>query len=241
MTSNGHFTVATWNVHRCVGADRRCDPDRVAAVIASLGCDVVALQEVDCLVHDADGFDQLEHLAMHAGAMHLVAGPTLRRQSVTTGNAILSRHPVLAKRWVDLTVARREPRGALDVDLDVGGRLVRVVSTHMGLQLRERDQQVERLLAALTPGPEEALVVLGDFNEWYPRGRLLRRLSEAFACAGSAATFPAWRPFLALDRVWVKPRGHIVRSDVVTDPEARRASDHLPLRATLDLTKTAER
>ena len=37
--------VATYNVHACVGTDGRHDPDRVAAVIAELDADIVALQE----------------------------------------------------------------------------------------------------------------------------------------------------------------------------------------------------
>ena len=37
--------VATYNVHACVGTDGRHDPDRVAAVIAEVNADIVALQE----------------------------------------------------------------------------------------------------------------------------------------------------------------------------------------------------
>lgn len=225
------LVVATYNVHRCVGVDGRRDPDRVAAVLRELDCDVAGLQEVDCHVHDAAGFDQLAHIAQHAGALHFVAGPTRRRQSVTTGNAILSRFPVRASRWIDLSVARREPRGALDVELDVRGARVRVVDTHLGLGLSERAAQVERLLAALSDGGEAITVLLGDFNEWYPRGRSLRHLREVFEGAAPVATFPARWPLLPLDRVFVRPAGRVASAVAHVTPASRVASDHLPLRA----------
>lgn len=228
------LTVATYNVHRCVGVDGRRDPDRVAEVIRALDCDVVALQEVDCHVHAPGGFDQLEHLVFRLGAPHFVAGPTCRRESVTTGNAILSRHPITAQRWVDLSVGRREPRGALDLDLDVGGTRVRVVDTHLGLRLGERAAQVERLLAALSDDPAPT-VLLGDFNEWYPRGHSLRRLSADFEASPPAATFPSWWPALPLDRAFARPRGSLGPAEVFATPAARRASDHLPLRTSLGL------
>lgn len=39
--------IVTWNVHRCVGSDRRLDVDRIAAALAQLNPDIVALQELD--------------------------------------------------------------------------------------------------------------------------------------------------------------------------------------------------
>ncbi len=229
------LTVATYNVHRCVGADGRCDPDRVAEVLRELDCDVAGLQEVDCHAHDALGFDQLAHLAQRAGELHFVAGPTLRRRSVTTGNAVLSRYPVVDKRWVDLSVTRREPRGALDLDLDVEGTLVRVVDTHLGLSLGERAAQVERLLAALGARDEALTVLVGDFNEWYPRGRSLRHLGEVFEAVPAVATFPVRWPVLPLDRVFLRPRGRASSARAHATPAARRASDHLPLRVVVEL------
>ena len=39
--------IASWNIRKCVGLDRRRDPVRVAGVIAGLEADAVALQEAD--------------------------------------------------------------------------------------------------------------------------------------------------------------------------------------------------
>jgi len=39
--------VASYNIHQCVGIDRRLDIDRVAAVIRQMDADIVGLQEVN--------------------------------------------------------------------------------------------------------------------------------------------------------------------------------------------------
>src|SRR5262249_22306406 len=103
--------------------------------------DVLGLQEVDSGYHVA-GADQIRFLA-HASGMEAVAGPTLRSTVGHYGNALLSRHRTTAIRRVNLSVAGKEPRGALDVELAVGDWRVQVVVTHLGLRRFERVKQVE--------------------------------------------------------------------------------------------------
>jgi endonuclease/exonuclease/phosphatase family metal-dependent hydrolase len=38
--------IATYNVHKCRGLDRRTNPDRITAVIAQLDADIIAIQEI---------------------------------------------------------------------------------------------------------------------------------------------------------------------------------------------------
>ena len=45
--SPGDIRVASYNLHKCVGLDRRRDPHRVARVLAGLSADVIAVQEID--------------------------------------------------------------------------------------------------------------------------------------------------------------------------------------------------
>ena len=70
------LTVASYNVHRCIGRDGRCDPQRIARVIEELDADVVALQEVDDRYHVRQGVDQLRVLAAATG-YESVWGPGL--------------------------------------------------------------------------------------------------------------------------------------------------------------------
>ncbi len=40
-------TIASYNVHKCVGTDGRFDPGRVARVVGEIDADIIALQEAD--------------------------------------------------------------------------------------------------------------------------------------------------------------------------------------------------
>jgi endonuclease/exonuclease/phosphatase family metal-dependent hydrolase len=224
--------VATYNVHRCIGSDRRHEPARVASVLSEIDADIVGLQEVSTRAGDVGDIDQLASLAEATG-MHSTAGPTLVSTRGHCGNALLSRWPIREARKIDLSVTKREPRGAIDADLDIGGRALRVVVTHLGLRPGERLQQVERLLAALDVSSDRPTVILADANEWRPLVALRRRLKH-FAYR-SLPTFPAVLPILALDLVMVRPAAALHEVTVHRSAIARRASDHLPVRAVLDL------
>jgi len=75
--------------------------------------------------------------------------------------------PVLATRVHDLSIAGREPRAALEVDLRCGDRCVRVVVTHLGLRAGERRRQVARLLAFVRDENVDATLLLGDMERPY--------------------------------------------------------------------------
>ncbi len=165
--SGPSLVVATYNVHDCVGTDRRYDPARIAAVLRELGADIISLQEVGGQRHGGQLPDQAAFLAAETG-LEIVAGPNRLYRHSRFGNAILTRFPVLAVRYIDLSVPGCEPRGALDVDLAIGapgaggepaagetvggngaGPVLRVVATHLGLRGGERRTQTSRLLGAL--------------------------------------------------------------------------------------------
>jgi len=200
--------VASYNLHGCVGRDGERDAERIAGVIAELGCDSIGLQEVY----------HLELLAERTG-LTAVAGPPNVWHGRHVGNALLTRRKVLEVRNHDYTWPRHEPRTALDVDLEVDGERVRVIVTHLGLKPAERRFQVRKLLDLLkeTP-PYERVVVLGDINEWLPFSQRER-------------TFPSRWPLFALDRVWVRPRHALLAFGAHRSPLAVQASDHLPVKA----------
>jgi endonuclease/exonuclease/phosphatase family metal-dependent hydrolase len=63
----------------------------------------------------------------------------------------------------------------------------------------------------------------------------LRWLHNRFGASPAPRTFPACAPLLSLDRVWVHPREALIDLVAIDTPAARRASDHLPVVATLRL------
>jgi len=234
MPTPHRLRVASYNIHECVGSDGRRDPARIAAVLREIDADIIGLQEVDARPGEASESMQMQYLASTLGH-HAVAGTTLLRAGGEFGNAILTRRPVLDVRRVDLTVYRREPRGALDVDLDIDGRAVRVLVTHLGLLPGERRQQVRRLLDLLGDHPSDVVVLCGDINEWFAVGRPLRWLHARLGRTATVPTFPSAFPVFALDRIWVHPHAALAALTAHASPAARRASDHLPLLADIRL------
>ncbi|WP_246190031.1 VTT domain-containing protein [Pandoraea captiosa] len=236
------LTVASYNVHGCVGTDGQHSPDRIAQVLDEIDADIVALQEIEA--SDAD-VGTLARIAT-ARDMHFIPGPTLKRGDVDYGNAIMTRFAPVALRHIDLSVPGREPRAAIDATLawqDAYGRDVqlRVIATHLGLRPGERREQVQRLLECLANQPGAATVLMGDVNEWCLWGRPLRWLHRFFERAPHVATFPSRWPLLALDRIWTSPRAHLGTVRAHATPLARRASDHLPLVSVLRTTVPVQR
>ena len=212
--------IASYNVHGCVGTDGRKDAARIAEVIRELGCDTVGLQEVDY---------RLDYIGQRLG-MQVVPGLTLVRHDGPFGNALLTTRKVLDVRRLALGYGRREPRNALDVDLEVGGGRLRVIVTHLGLFAAERRWQVRKLLEMMRD-TEERLVVLGDINEWFPLSRPLRWFNRLLGHSVAERSFPSRWPLFALDRVWVRPRRALLALKAHRSPLASLASDHLPVKA----------
>ena len=232
------IAIGSYNVHSCVGwLDRRRAPARIADVLRELDCDIYALQEVDNEEADGEDSAQLEYLSRTLG-MAAVPGLRIVRHSGEFGNALLTRLPIVSVHRHDLSYWRFEPRGALDVELDIGQHKLRVIATHLGLSRRERRSQWRHLLKAVAAAPAELpTIVLGDMNEWLPSSATLRDAHRILGEPLAPAAFPAFAPFLALTRIWVRPVGAMTSIEVHRTPLSQRASDHLPVKAVIDVEK----
>ena len=178
--------------------------------------------------------EPIDILAELAG-FRAVCAPIARRGDPHFGNALLTSLPIVRAQTIDLNFGQFEPRTALDVELDAHGTRLRVIATHLGLRPAERRFQVQKILKLVARDEETVTVLLGDFNEWFLAGRPLRWLHARFGRGTGVPTYPTFFPVFALDRIWVHPRSMLasVRSHVADG--ARKASDHLPLIATLAL------
>jgi endonuclease/exonuclease/phosphatase family metal-dependent hydrolase len=227
------LTAVSYNIHQCVGTDGKCDPQRIATVIQDTRADIIGLQEVDFNT-GVKKSHQLDYLAEATG-MRAVAGPTVRRADIEFGNALLTCREIITVRFHDLTVVRRQPRGVIDAEIVCEGKIVRVLVTHLGLALNERRRQAQSLIRILRQEKADyaLTLVIGDINEWRPRGFALYSLNNHLGKAPSARTFPSFFPVFALDRIWVKPKAALLQLKIANNGLARTASDHLPVLATI--------
>lgn len=230
------LTLASYNVHSGIGTDGRFDLRRIAEVLRETGADLIALQEVGDFRGITRRHTHPEDLAEMLG-MHMAYGPNVVHENRRYGNAILTRLPIVKSRNYDLSVQRREPRGALRCDIDLGGgQLLHLFSLHLGLSIGERRKQESLLLSAdilRDAIRQDPVIVCGDFNYWW-NGPVPGLVRNAIHDVGhrlrrSVRTYPSRLPMLRLDRVFVDEG--IVPLDITTHrtPLSRRASDHLPL------------
>jgi len=237
--------LVTWNIRSGHGLDDVCDLGRVAALLAELQPDVVALQEVDAYQSRSGGLAQWRELGRDLG-LAAFFGPNEWRlfgrppqpemagggtpqppRRPQYGNALLTRLPVTAAENFLLFYRAhgegyKEQRGCLLVE--AGG--VAWLCTHWGLHPEERLRQGQELAALVQGQGGRPAVVLGDLNaaptdpELQPLQALLRD-----AGAGAGPSFPADRPVQRIDYCLVPPAWRVLEARVVPTT----ASDHRPL------------
>jgi endonuclease/exonuclease/phosphatase family metal-dependent hydrolase len=236
--------IVTYNVHSCIGLDGRCDPGRIAAVIAEMAPDVACLQEVDVGRQRTGAINQVAEVARSL-AMEFHFHATIQEVSGRYGDAILSKTPLTAIRADHLPeVPRplpREARGVIRVETTVAGRPWQIINTHFGLGHGERRLQAHALvrdwiLPALSRPP---LVLCGDFNS--RPGSVIHRilggpLRDVFAELRQPRprTFPTRWPLICLDYIFASPDVTIARADCAISPMSQLASDHFPIVAEFD-------
>lgn len=231
------FRVATYNVHKCRGLDRRVRPGRIAAVLGEIGADIVALQEV-VSVEDSQQRerDQARFIAEELGMFHCV-GENRRLYGGAYGNVLLSRFPFRCVRNHDITWRGREPRGCLRADVPVDSATLHVFNVHLGTAFVERRHQGRQLVGPAILRDETLRgprLVLGDFNEW-TRGLASRLLTEEFESVDlrrhlrRARTYPGPLPLLHLDHIYFDATLRLEQLTLHKSLTALVASDHLPM------------
>jgi endonuclease/exonuclease/phosphatase family metal-dependent hydrolase len=233
----GVLEVATYNVHRFAGpgGGNRWKPELASAVIGELATDVIALQEVLRPFEEADPLPSIAN----ALGLYLAFVSTRVHRRGELGNAILSRWPLTSVFALDLSFSRLEQRSAIAAQFARDASRVSIVATHLALVDRTRQKQVHELLEH--PQLQGPTVLLGDMNAWRrcPATRRLEdELMQLHHNDAWPATFPAARPVLALDRVYARG-ARVARVRTHASEAARRASDHLPVVATVDLNAPA--
>ena len=160
------FRIATFNIHSCKGLDGRRDVDRVADCLKNL--DFVALNEVQG-PNLFEKQDQAALLGQRLGMGWLFAPSVRQWYWLESGNALLTRMPVIA--WRRIPLVRQVDysyRNAVQVDLhqqsDSQNRVIHVLLTHVNRRYdSEREAQLKEVIAMFLALAEPA-VLLGDLN-----------------------------------------------------------------------------
>lgn len=225
--------IATYNIHRCRGMDRRTMPSRIAEVIREMNADIVALQEV--VGAGPSGAGQAEEIGAALG-MGWVMHSVRQLRNHHFGNVVLSRYPVCHHGHYDLTWRACEERACQRVDIDItDGGVLHLYNVHLGTAVMERRYQAGRLAAFVhdhrIKGPK---IILGDFNEWM-KGLATKTLSALFNSIDISQhlqrkrTYPGIFPLLHLDHIYYEGDVTVRSMELVRTRRALMASDHLPL------------
>jgi len=229
------FRAVTFNLHRGapMGSDVT-DPDGIAAVVAALDADVLALQEIDIDVPRSGHHDLFSVCRDAAPGRAGHFARTVELDGGSYGIGLVVRGSIDDVEVVPLT-AEGEARSVIlaRVVVEPGARSdvpveVTVAATHLQNNRREaRTQLIETLaLLAERPGPH---LLMGDLNvgPFTVDGVCMELAWDAVA---SAPTFPADTPRSQID--WVVTRG--LRPSAVVVPDVR-VSDHRPVVVELDV------
>lgn len=225
--------VASYNIHKAIGLDRRRKPERILDVLAELDADVIALQEADRRF--GERVSALPFSLIDGHGAYKAVPFAIRPHSIGWhGNALLVKQNVEILDYAALHLPSIEPRGAVIADLRIGKTTLRVVGLHLDLSGLWRRRQSAAILHHLAAQSDRLpAVMMGDTNEWRPSNGCLRDFGMHHVAAPTGPSFHARMPVAALDRIFVSPELKIIEAGVHASAKSRLASDHLPIWARL--------
>lgn len=230
--------VASYNIRKAVGMDRRRDPVRILTIIDELGADIVALQEADMRFGNRASVLPKDLLKRHGWQ----AAPVAERPRSLGwhGNALLLREGIEVTGTCRVDLPNIEPRGAVRADLAIEGRKIRVVGMHLCLSGLRRREQLRTVIDHCARETDCPTVLMGDFNEWMPNKGALRAFGgQEWNVLAPGRSYPARRPLGRLDRIVVSRHWQVLGAGVHASELAAWGSDHLPVHASLRLPSLA--
>lgn len=231
--------VLCYNIHHGEGLDGKLDLERIARVILDAKADIVGLQEVDRGVERTQRRDLPAELAKLTG-MTVQFDRNIPHQGGEYGNAVLTRFPIRRARNTHLTmIGQGEQRGVQQVVLDVDGREVLFMNTHLDARRdsAERERSAVELVQLVAAAGAMPVILVGDFNAVpdSPAIATVRAaLTDVWSVVGNGPghTVPVKNATRRIDYVWITPATITPVSMSVPYSEA---SDHLPILAELRL------
>lgn len=227
--------VASYNIRKGVGTDRRRSPQRILDVLTEIDADIVALQEADRRFGSRAAVIPANLLDRHGAWQALPLGGKPASMG-WHGNSLLVRRTATIIDCEPIHLPALEPRGAVSADIRLAsGALVRVVGMHLDLSGLWRRRQAHAIIAHVDactrPLPT---IMMGDLNEWSAAAGCLHEFARHYRIAETGPSFHARRPVARLDRIMVSRDLRLTGCGVHMSAVARTASDHLPIWATIE-------
>lgn len=221
--------VASYNIHKGVGTDRKRDPARILKVLAEVDADIVCLQEAD--LRFGTRASVLPGFLIASLTDYVPVPLDVQHDSMGWhGNAILVRNGITVESHDIIHIPCLEPRGVVTATLRVGGASLSVFGMHLDLSGLWRVRQA-RAIAALGEAAraERPTVMMGDLNEWRAKAGCFREFGRHFAVLDPGPSFHSLRPIGRLDRIMHCERLTAKDCGVHRSALAATASDHLPV------------
>lgn len=228
--------MLSYNVHGL-----RDDPRALIRVVRHVQPDVLLVQEAPARLRWRA---RCAALARDCGLLYTAGGRP------AGGNLLLVAHRISVHHVREARIRQPRPadqiRGVVSATLGIGGSgEVRfgVVGCHLGLRAKRRTEEVSEVLSAVRTIGDLPALLAGDLNET-PNAPSWRALTEAgfmdpLGGADEPYTFPTAAPRARIDAVLVSGTAKVAEIGVPDDAEIRedlvRASDHLPVLATVEL------
>jgi len=226
--------VASYNIRKAIGTDRRRSPERILHVLAEIDADVVALQEADRRFGPRLAALPARLLEMHSNYRPVPLD--VQADSMGWhGNAMLVRKSAHVAMHDIIHLPYLEPRGAIMTEVEHGTHKLRLFGMHLDLSGLWRRRQAAAIIHAATAHPELPTILMGDLNEWSRARGCLADFARHFSLAPCGRSYHAQRPVARLDRIMHSPQLRLLDSGVHDSATARRASDHLPVWAEFEL------
>lgn len=254
---DGRLHILTYNIHKGFSQSRKFVLGAIKKAMQTTQADLVFLQEVygehkghSRRVKEWPTTTQLEYLADSVWP-HFAYGKNAIYSDGHHGNAILSRHPISKWENIDISNNRFERRGLLHATLEpitASAPPIHAVCVHLDLFEQGRSNQIRRIIKRIQEHvPEESpLILAGDFNDWRERATQILEhelhVSEVYQSLHGrhATSFPAWFPFLKLDRIYV--RGfRSLQARCFTEEPWSALSDHGALIAEIEQSTTKKK
>jgi endonuclease/exonuclease/phosphatase family metal-dependent hydrolase len=220
--------VASYNIRKAIGTDRRRVPERVIDVLNEIDADVIALQEADRRFGIRSAAIPPRLLESHSDYKPVPLN--VQHDSMGWhGNAILVRKAAEIAHFDVLHLPCLEPRGATMAEVTLGKAHLRIFGMHLDLSGLWRRRQAAAVIHAAAQREDMATVLMGDLNEWSADRGCLADFARHYSFAPCGRSFHARRPVARLDRIMHCNRMKLTDCGVHMSASARKASDHLPI------------